>query len=128
MLPIIILFAYASTIAAIALTGGIDSTTLSRVHNNILEKVQADLEQIATHSWELGTETETLIEFNMPGLSVYETGYPPPQHLRDDFLNSYVFKIAQTCVTSPPSGLLTCSINILIQRRQCQTAWRETTH
>ncbi|KAI1796305.1 Six-hairpin glycosidase-like protein [Ganoderma leucocontextum] len=49
--------------------------------DNTLAKVKANLETIATHSWEIGTELETLTELEWPKLSVFYGAVPPPAQL-----------------------------------------------
>ncbi|KAI0091904.1 Six-hairpin glycosidase [Irpex rosettiformis] len=47
-----------------------------------IAKVEANLLQIATHSWELGTAAQALTELHTPSISVFEqTGFPPPSNL-----------------------------------------------
>ncbi|KAI0693801.1 Six-hairpin glycosidase [Cytidiella melzeri] len=47
-----------------------------------LAKVEANLLQIATHSWELGTAAQALTELHTPSISVLQqTAFPPPSKL-----------------------------------------------
>ncbi|KAI0774354.1 Six-hairpin glycosidase [Fomes fomentarius] len=53
---------------------GLDDATIA--------KVKANLIQIATHSWEIGTSLQTLTELEWPELSVLTSRLPPPTTLR----------------------------------------------
>ncbi|KAH9943362.1 Six-hairpin glycosidase [Epithele typhae] len=48
----------------------------------MIAKVKANLRVIATHSWEIGTELETLTELEWPSLAVFEGTLPPPTTLK----------------------------------------------
>nr|VWP00542.1 Avirulence protein A [Ganoderma boninense] len=49
--------------------------------NGTIAMVKANLGMIATHSWEIGTELETLTELEWPQLSVFYGTVPPPAQL-----------------------------------------------
>jgi len=64
------------------------STTLASPSASIgfsdatIAKVKANMNQIATHSWELGTAAEAMTELDSPSLSVFgDDTIPPPSHL-----------------------------------------------
>ncbi|TFK94724.1 hypothetical protein K466DRAFT_579793 [Polyporus arcularius HHB13444] len=56
-------------------------TAQTGLDNATLAKVKANLAQIATHSWEIGTQLETLLELEWPELSVFGGDIPPSTRL-----------------------------------------------
>ncbi|PSS37321.1 hypothetical protein PHLCEN_2v798 [Hermanssonia centrifuga] len=51
-------------------------------NDRTISKVEADMLQIAEHSWELGTACEAEAELASPALSVFRaSAFPPPTHL-----------------------------------------------
>ncbi|OBZ76113.1 Unsaturated rhamnogalacturonyl hydrolase YesR [Grifola frondosa] len=69
-------------------------------------KVRANLLQIATHSWEIGTALESLTELEWLSLSVFSNTFPPPTHL--GLLNNAtdVRSIATQIVQAKPADSL----------------------
>ncbi|EKM59355.1 uncharacterized protein PHACADRAFT_249789 [Phanerochaete carnosa HHB-10118-sp] len=74
-----------------------------------IAKVEADMLQIATHSWELGTAAEALTELLAPSLSVFRsTAFPPPSSLSLAVGNTTaMMNIAVTTVRTKPADSLT---------------------
>ncbi|KAI0750888.1 Six-hairpin glycosidase [Daedaleopsis nitida] len=56
-------------------------TTQTGLSDETVAKVKANLAQIATHSWEIGTQLETLIELEWRALSIFDSDLPPPSEL-----------------------------------------------
>nr|VWP01221.1 Cytochrome P450 monooxygenase CYP52X1 [Ganoderma boninense] len=80
---VLAIFVACSTILAHPIESGqgFDAATLS--------KVKANLENIATHSWEIGTALEAVTELDWPTLSVFHGTVPPadlPQPDPEDYL------------------------------------------
>jgi len=66
---------------------GIDDDTIAQVRANLL--------QVASASWELGTAAEALTELSWPSLSVFQsTAFPPPSQLNASLNASDVLQIA----------------------------------
>ncbi|KAI0352875.1 Six-hairpin glycosidase [Trametes cingulata] len=57
------------------------SQSVTSLGDATIAKVKANLLQIATHSWEIGTALETLTELEWPSLSVFGGSLPPPSKL-----------------------------------------------
>lgn len=74
-----------------------------------IAKVEANMLQIATHSWELGTAAEALTELLAPSLSVFRsTAFPPPASLNPAWGNTTaMMNIATNTVKSKPTDSMT---------------------
>ncbi|KIM83914.1 hypothetical protein PILCRDRAFT_68878 [Piloderma croceum F 1598] len=74
---------------------GLDDATVSQVRANLL--------QVASASWELGTAAEALTELSWPALSVFRsTAFPPPTQLNASLNASDVLQIASETVQNKP--------------------------
>ncbi|KAL4241438.1 hypothetical protein ABKN59_000388 [Abortiporus biennis] len=81
-------------------------TTQLGFSNTTIADVKANLLQIATHSWELGTAAEALTELETPTLSVFSSKFPPPSNLAASVVSSAVdvLSIASTVVKEKPAN------------------------
>ncbi|KAI0082602.1 Six-hairpin glycosidase [Panus rudis PR-1116 ss-1] len=88
-----------STALAIPLQLGLDANTLTKVRSNLM--------QVANHSWELGTEAETLLELDAPSFSVFSRSLrQPPTRTVANSSVSNVISLAQKIVESKPTDSL----------------------
>lgn len=70
-------------------------------NDRTISKVEADMLQIAEHSWELGTACEAEAELASPALSVFRaSAFPPPTHLNPAITgnSTAMIDIATKCV------------------------------
>ncbi|KDQ21094.1 hypothetical protein BOTBODRAFT_62116 [Botryobasidium botryosum FD-172 SS1] len=75
---------------------------------NQVAQVSDVLQQIASQSWELGTETEALLEYDWPALSVFgSSAIPPPFQLNSTLNASNVFAITQRVIQARNGTLMT---------------------
>ncbi|GJE84408.1 six-hairpin glycosidase [Phanerochaete sordida] len=74
-----------------------------------IDKVEANMLQIATHSWELGTAAEALTELLAPSLSVFRSAaFPPPTSVTPaDGNTTAMMNIAVTTVKQKPMNSMT---------------------
>ena len=56
----------------------LESSTTEAVSISLIEKVLAQAQNTASHSWEYGVVFEALLEYQTPSLTVFHT--PVPQH------------------------------------------------
>jgi len=83
---------------------GLDNATVSQVRANLL--------QVASTSWELGTAAEALTELSWPALSVFRsTAFPPPTQLNASLNASDVLQIAYETVQAKPFNSMTLVAN-----------------
>ncbi|KAI0347412.1 Six-hairpin glycosidase [Trametopsis cervina] len=78
-------------------------------NEDTIVKVEADMLQIATHSWELGTAAEALTELHTPALSVFrQTAFPPPRNITPEIGNATaMLNIAYNVVATKNASSLT---------------------
>ncbi|KAI0750887.1 Six-hairpin glycosidase [Daedaleopsis nitida] len=86
---------------------GLPATTQTGLSASMIEKMRSNMETIATHSWEIGTSLETILELNFPELSVLTGNLPPPHTLKSGEAD-YVIQKATEIVDDikDPSGPL----------------------
>ncbi|KDQ17395.1 hypothetical protein BOTBODRAFT_30201 [Botryobasidium botryosum FD-172 SS1] len=69
-----------------------------------LQRVQANLQQGATRSWELGTRAQAILELNHPEASVFSPSSLPPNPPPLESSVDDVIAIARSVVSSRPAG------------------------
>ncbi|KAF8916804.1 glycoside hydrolase family 105 protein [Mucidula mucida] len=90
--------------------GGLSSRTLALVKENMIQAVNS-----RCTSWELGTATEALLEYEWPALSVFNTSaFPPPRTLSASSNASDVLGIAYQVVSAKSSDSLTLMQNTAV--------------
>ncbi|KAI0069973.1 Six-hairpin glycosidase [Panus rudis PR-1116 ss-1] len=78
---------------------GLDASTLANVRSKMME--------IATHSWELGTEAETLLELESPDYSVFSRSlHRPPTRIAANSSVVDVISLAERIVEAQPADSL----------------------
>ncbi|TBU33264.1 Six-hairpin glycosidase-like protein [Dichomitus squalens] len=75
-------------------------TAVKGFDDDTLAKVKTNLQTIATHSWEIGTELETLTELEWPELSVFHGAIPPPAQLASSHIAADVIAKATAIVNN----------------------------
>ncbi|KAF5369773.1 hypothetical protein D9758_001319 [Tetrapyrgos nigripes] len=77
------------------------------LNSDVISSVRQNLVQTATHSWELGTAAEALLELDWPALSVFSpSAFPPPYQLNDTLNANDVLRIAENVVAAKPADSL----------------------